>query len=246
MSCRWPGRCRPAATVRKHVPLTSRTGSTPTMSVRTCGYRGNFSCSGGVSGRVSRLCADSAEHRGLPGASGDHRTCPGTRCVPAVSLHARRHVPAYGFAPAMIISPGECATHPHRTRRVPHPSGDIIPGIPTPIRISPPTLADQLRVVGVGERAWVRGRDVHPRRGDRDRRVVVGEAGQSSTVLRIAFGRTEGAMASWLVTLMDKILAPGATPANVMPGVGAAAMMLATAAPCPTQSAPAGTSRPEF
>jgi hypothetical protein len=29
------------------------------------------------------------------------------------------------LAPAMIISPGECATHPHMTGRVPHPSGDI-------------------------------------------------------------------------------------------------------------------------
>jgi hypothetical protein len=48
-------------------------------------------------------------------------------------------------APAMIVSPGECATRPHRTGRVPHPSGDIIPDIRTPIRISPLTLAEQLR-----------------------------------------------------------------------------------------------------
>jgi hypothetical protein len=47
-------------------------------------------------------------------------------------------------APAMIISPGECATHPHRTGRVPHPSGDAIPGIPALIRFSPLTLAEQL------------------------------------------------------------------------------------------------------
>jgi hypothetical protein len=29
--------------------------------------------------------------------------------------------------PTMIISPGECATHPHMTGRVPHPSGNVIP-----------------------------------------------------------------------------------------------------------------------
>jgi hypothetical protein len=45
-------------------------------------------------------------------------------------------------APAMIISPGECATRPHRTGWVPHPSGDVIPDIPTPIRIPPPTPAE--------------------------------------------------------------------------------------------------------
>jgi hypothetical protein len=203
-----------------------------------CRFRpGCSSCSGGVGGRVSRLWADSAEHRdflehpGITGGTPEPVASPPYRSTQGVMhlwMALRGEIPA----PAMIISPGECATRPHMAGWVPHPPGDIIPGIPTPIRISPPTLADQLRVVGVGERAWVRGRDVHPRRGDRDRRVLVGEAGQSSTVLRIAFGRTEGAMASWLVTLMDKILAPGATPANVMPGVGAAAMMLATAAPC--------------
>ena len=51
-------------------------------------------------------------------------------------------------APAMIISPGECATRPHRTGRVPHPSGDAIPGIRTLIRFSPLTLAEQLRRTG--------------------------------------------------------------------------------------------------
>jgi hypothetical protein len=46
----------------------------------------------------------------------------------------------------MIISPDECATHPHRTGRVPHPSGDVIPGMPALIRISPLTLADTAAV----------------------------------------------------------------------------------------------------
>ena len=38
----------------------------------------------------------------------------------------------------------------------------------------------------------------------------------------------------------DRIRAAGATPVNEMPGIGAAAMMLATAVPWPTQSAPGG------
>jgi hypothetical protein len=107
------------------------------------------SCSGGVGGRFSRLCADSAEHPGFlehPGITGP---APGrvasppyhsTRGVMYLRMALRGEIPA----PAMIISPGECATHPHTTGRVPHPSGDVIPGIRTPIRISPPTLAEHL------------------------------------------------------------------------------------------------------
>jgi hypothetical protein len=51
-------------------------------------------------------------------------------------------------APAMITLPDECATHPHRTGRVPHPPEDAIPDIrtpiPIPIPIPPLTLAEQL------------------------------------------------------------------------------------------------------
>jgi hypothetical protein len=49
-------------------------------------------------------------------------------------------------APAVITLPDECATHPHRTGRVPHPPEDAIPDIrtPIPIPIPPLTLAEQL------------------------------------------------------------------------------------------------------
>ena len=78
----------------------------------------------------------------------DHRTCPrnafasppyrSTRGVMYPFMALRGEIPA----PAMIISPDEYATRPHRTGRVPHPSGNATPGIRTPIRIPPPTPAE--------------------------------------------------------------------------------------------------------
>jgi hypothetical protein len=62
-----------------------------------------------------------------------------------------------------------------------------------------------------------------------------------STASRIAVAVTPLSIpVSVLVILMDKTWARGATPVNETPACGAAAMMLATAVPCPTQSAPAG------
>jgi hypothetical protein len=59
----------------------------------------------------------------------------------------------------------------------------------------------------------------------------------SATASRIA----DGIMVPWnsseLVILTDRIAASGATPLNERPPSGAAAMMLATDVPCPTQSA---------
>jgi len=108
------------------------------------------SCSGGVSGRVSQLCADSAErpgfleHPGITGPAPERAASPpyrSTRGVIYLWMALRGEIPA----PAMIIQPGEGATHPHTTGRVPHPPGDAIPHIPTQTRIPPLTLAEQPR-----------------------------------------------------------------------------------------------------
>jgi hypothetical protein len=61
------------------------------------------------------------------------------------------------------------------------------------------------------------------------------------TASRIAFAVTPPRIASELVILMEMTRARGATPVNETPACGAAAMMLATAVPWPTQSAPAAT-----
>ena len=56
----------------------------------------------------------------------------------------------------------------------------------------------------------------------------------------IPCGVTEVGKVSVPLIFTDRIRAAGATPVNEMPGTGAAAMMLATAVPWPTQSAPGG------
>ncbi len=53
-------------------------------------------------------------------------------------------------------------------------------------------------------------------------------------------GVTEVGKVSVPLIFTDRIRAAGATPVNETPGTGAAAMMLATAVPWPTQSAPGG------
>ena len=60
------------------------------------------------------------------------------------------------------------------------------------------------------------------------------------TASRIAWAVTWPGKVSEFVILTERMAACGATPANEMPATGAAAMMLATDVPWPTQSAPAG------
>ena len=60
------------------------------------------------------------------------------------------------------------------------------------------------------------------------------------TASMIPCGVTEVGKVSVPLIFTDRIRAAGATPVNETPGTGAAAMMLATAVPWPTQSAPGG------
>ena len=60
------------------------------------------------------------------------------------------------------------------------------------------------------------------------------------TASTIPCGVTEVGKVSVPLIFTDRIRAAGATPVNETPGTGAAAMMLATAVPWPTQSAPGG------
>ena len=62
-----------------------------------------------------------------------------------------------------------------------------------------------------------------------------------STASMMAVAVTPPVSVSASVILMESTLACGATPLKGVPACGAAAMMLATAVPCPTQSAPSGT-----
>ena len=61
------------------------------------------------------------------------------------------------------------------------------------------------------------------------------------TASMIPCGVTEVGKVSVPLIFTDRIRAAGATPVNETPGTGAAAIMLATAVPWPTQSAPGGT-----
>src|SRR6478672_770826 len=63
------------------------------------------------------------------------------------------------------------------------------------------------------------------------------------TASMTACGVTEVGKVSVPLIFTDRIRAAGATPVNETPGIGAAAMMLATAVPWPTQSAPGGMPR---
>ena len=124
-------------------------------SAPLAGRAGTRGYSARLSGMISQPCADNVEHPDFPGAPEDHLTHPGTRSAPACRDTPSR-ADMYRFAalrgeipaPAMIIQPGECPTHPHMTGWVPHPSGHITPDMRTFIRISPLTLAEQLPQTG--------------------------------------------------------------------------------------------------